>query len=157
MQLHAIPIEVETLMCTDWMHNVRRTRWLAIVDAERRERLRIQLRCTRVCNRFDRNKRFRARLGSRLDVDFESCAQCGSTDSDTLSPSASYRRASHRRRANHRRRDQSTGPHRHGDPVWVQSCHWRSSRSPPPRLLRGVFASHEGRVSRSFLALRCAC
>ena len=77
MQLHAIPIEVETLMCTDWMHNVRRTRWLAIVDAERRERLRIQLRCARVCNRFGRNKRFRARLGSRLDVDFESCVSSG--------------------------------------------------------------------------------
>ena len=47
-----------------------RTRRLAIIDAERRERLREELRCARVRNRFGRNKRFRTRLGSRLDVDF---------------------------------------------------------------------------------------
>ena len=64
-------------MQTDSKRDVTRTRRLAIVDAERRVRLREKLRCARVRNRFGRDKRFRARLGSRLDVDFESCVSSG--------------------------------------------------------------------------------
>ena len=57
--------------------NVTRTRRLAIIGAERRERLRKELRCARVRNRFGRDQALRARLGrrlrSRLDVDFGGC------------------------------------------------------------------------------------
>jgi len=64
-------------MQTDSKRDVTRTRRLAILDTERRVRLREKLRCARVRNRFGRDKRFRARLGSRLDVDFESCVSSG--------------------------------------------------------------------------------
>ena len=71
MQLQIIPIEIATPIDMELKRDVRRTGRLPVLGGERCERLWIQLRCARIRYRFDRNKGFRARLGSRLDVDFE--------------------------------------------------------------------------------------